>query len=65
MLGGRNGFVRKPLDELSEEEVARLWAAEAERRLKEFRAGRANAALEEAQVLRPPLVHGGDSSCPS
>ena len=31
------------LDELNEEEAGRLWADEAERRLKEYRAGRAEA----------------------
>jgi len=31
------------LDELSEEESERLWAEEAERRLQEYRAGRATA----------------------
>jgi hypothetical protein len=32
------------LDELDEEEAERLWAEEAQRRLEEFRAGRAGAA---------------------
>ena len=31
------------LDELDEEEAARLWAGEAQRRLEEYRAGRARA----------------------
>lgn len=31
------------LDELSEEEAERLWAEEAQRRLKEYRSGRAKA----------------------
>jgi len=35
------------LDELDEEEAERLWAEEAQRRLQEYRAGRAGAA--EAQ----------------
>jgi len=35
------------LDELDEEEAERLWAEEAQRRLEEYRAGRARAA--EAQ----------------
>lgn len=35
------------LDELSEEEAERLWAEEAERRLKEYRAGRAKAVSAE------------------
>jgi hypothetical protein len=35
------------LDDLDEEEADRLWAREAERRLKEYRAGRAGAS--EAQ----------------
>ena len=35
------------LDELSEEEVERLWAEEAQRRLEEFRAGRAQAVPAE------------------
>ena len=35
------------LDELSEDEAARLWAGEAERRLHEYRAGRAAAAPAE------------------
>jgi putative addiction module component (TIGR02574 family) len=32
------------LDELDEEEAERLWAQEAQRRLQEYRAGRAGAA---------------------
>jgi hypothetical protein len=32
------------LDELDEEEAERLWAEEAQRRLEEYRAGRAGAA---------------------
>jgi hypothetical protein len=39
------------LDELNEEEVQRLWAEEAQRRLQEYRAGRAGAA--EAQARQP------------
>jgi putative addiction module component (TIGR02574 family) len=35
------------LDELSEEEAERLWAEEAERRRKEYRAGRAKAVSVE------------------
>jgi putative addiction module component (TIGR02574 family) len=35
------------LDELSEEEAERLWAGEAQRRLEEFRAGRARAVPAE------------------
>jgi len=35
------------LDELSEDEAERLWAEEAERRLKEYRAGRAKAVSAE------------------
>lgn len=35
------------LDELSEEEAERLWAEEAERRLTEYRAGRAKALSAE------------------
>lgn len=35
------------LDELSEEEAERLWAEEAQRRLEEFRAGRAQAIQVE------------------
>lgn len=39
------------LEELSEEEAERLWAQEAQRRLEEYRAGRAKAVRAEA-------VHG-------
>jgi len=39
------------LEELSEEEADRLWAEEAQRRLEEYRAGRAKAVRAEA-------VHG-------
>ncbi len=39
------------LEELSEEEAERLWAEEAQRRLEEYRAGRAKAVQAEA-------VHG-------
>jgi len=35
------------LEELSEEEAERLWAEEAQRRLQEYRAGRASAARAE------------------
>ena len=35
------------LDELSEEEVERLWADEAQRRLEQYRAGRAQAIVAE------------------
>jgi putative addiction module component (TIGR02574 family) len=35
------------LDELSEEELERLWVEEAERRLKEYRAGRAKTVSAE------------------
>ena len=35
------------LEELSEEEAERLWAAEAQRRLEEYRAGRAQALPAE------------------
>ncbi|MBI4489176.1 MAG: addiction module protein [Deltaproteobacteria bacterium] len=35
------------LEELSEEEAERLWAEEAQRRLEEYRAGRAKAARAE------------------
>ena len=35
------------LDSLTEDEVERLWADEAERRLEEFRAGRVSAVPEE------------------
>jgi putative addiction module component (TIGR02574 family) len=35
------------LDELSEEEVERLWAEEAQRRREEYRAGRAQAVPAE------------------
>ncbi len=35
------------LEELSEEETERLWAEEAQRRLEEYRAGRAKAARAE------------------
>lgn len=35
------------LDELSEEEAERLWAEEAQRRLEEYRAGRAQAIQVE------------------
>ena len=35
------------LDELTEEEVERLWAEEAQRRVEEFRAGRAQAVPAE------------------
>ena len=35
------------LDELEEEEAERLWAREAQRRLEEYRAGRAGAAKAE------------------
>ncbi len=35
------------LDELSEDEAEHLWAEEAERRLKEYRAGRAKAVSAE------------------
>ena len=35
------------LEELSEEEAARLWAEEAQRRLDEYRAGRAQAVPAE------------------
>lgn len=35
------------LDELSEEEAQRLWAEEAQRRLQEYRAGRAQAIPAE------------------
>lgn len=43
------------LEDLSEEEAERLWAEEAERRLEEYRAGRAEAvsAAEVAQKARP------------
>ncbi len=40
------------LDELDEEEAERLWAKEAERRLEEFRAGRARAAKSEDVAKR-------------
>ena len=40
------------LDELSEEESERLWAEEAQRRLEEYRAGRANAVSAEAVTKR-------------
>ena len=45
------------LDELSEEEAERLWAEEAQRRLKEYRSGRAKAipaaeVHEKAEALR-------------
>ena len=36
------------LEELSEEEADRLWAEEAQRRLEEYRAGRAKAVRAEA-----------------
>jgi putative addiction module component (TIGR02574 family) len=36
------------LEELSEEEAERLWAEEAQRRLEEYRAGRAQAVPAEA-----------------
>jgi putative addiction module component (TIGR02574 family) len=36
------------LEELSEEEAERLWAEEAQRRLEEYRAGRAKAVPAEA-----------------
>jgi replicative DNA helicase len=35
------------LEELSEEEAERLWAEEAQRRLEEYRAGRAKAVRAE------------------
>ncbi len=35
------------LEELSEEEAERLWAEEAQRRLEEYRAGRAKAVAAE------------------
>jgi putative addiction module component (TIGR02574 family) len=35
------------LEELSEEEAERLWAQEAQRRLEEYRAGRAKAVAAE------------------
>jgi len=35
------------LEEISEEEAEQLWAEEAERRLKEYRAGRAQAVLAD------------------
>jgi putative addiction module component (TIGR02574 family) len=45
------------LDELGEEEAERLWAEEAERRLKEYRASRAKAVSpdEVSQKLRQLL----------
>ena len=39
------------LEELSEEEAERLWAEEAQRRLEEYRAGRAKAVRAE-QVMK-------------
>ncbi len=39
------------LEELSEEESERLWAEEAQRRLEEYRAGRAKAVRAE-QVMK-------------
>ena len=41
----------RSLEELSEEEAERLWADEAQRRLDEYRAGRARAVPVE-QVMR-------------
>jgi putative addiction module component (TIGR02574 family) len=42
--------LRGSLEELSEEEAGRLWAEEAQRRLEEYRAGR-------AKVVRAQGVH--------
>jgi len=50
--------ILQSLDELDEEEAERLWAREAQRRLEEYRAGRAGAARAEdvarkaAELLR-------------
>jgi len=40
------------LEELSEEEADRLWAEEAQRRLQEYRAGRATAVRAEDVVKK-------------
>ena len=40
------------LDALSEDEVERLWGAEAQRRLKEYQAGRARAIPREEAVKK-------------
>ena len=40
------------LDELDEEEAERLWAEEAQRRLQEYRAGRAGAVEAEEVAKR-------------
>ena len=40
------------LEELSEEEAERLWAEEAQRRLEEYRAGRARAVPAEEVVKK-------------
>ncbi|MBI3696209.1 MAG: addiction module protein [Acidobacteria bacterium] len=40
------------LEELSEEEAERLWAEEAQRRLEEYRAGRARAVSAEEVVKK-------------
>ena len=40
------------LEELSEEEAERLWAEEAQRRLEEYRAGRAKAVRAEGVVMK-------------
>ncbi len=40
------------LEELSEEEAERLWAEEAQRRLEEYRAGRAKAVPAEEVVKK-------------
>ena len=40
------------LEELSEEEAERLWAEEAQRRLEEYRAGRAKAVRAEEVVMK-------------
>ena len=46
------------LDELSEEEAERLWTEEAERRLKEYRAGRARTATAEEVHQRAQRLLG-------
>jgi putative addiction module component (TIGR02574 family) len=46
------------LEELSEEEVERLWAEEAQRRLEEYRAGRAKTARAEEVHQRAERLLG-------
>ena len=44
------------LEELSEEEVERLWAEEAQRRLEEYRAGRAQAVAAEVVAKKAERI---------